>query len=86
MVWWGVVSKVRDSRYNAGRGNDWVKVTCRQRETLPIAAGFLRWNATPNSAPLRNSIHVSQNRSGVGSGYSQDGRMIHDGWRIQLEI
>src|ERR1700722_5599617 len=32
----GVVSKVRDSRYNSGRGNDWVKVTCRQRETLPI--------------------------------------------------
>src|SRR5258707_63068 len=24
----GVVSKVRNSRYNSGRGNDWVKVTC----------------------------------------------------------
>jgi bifunctional non-homologous end joining protein LigD len=35
----GVVSKVRDARYNSGRTNDWVKVTCRQRETLPIA-GF----------------------------------------------
>jgi bifunctional non-homologous end joining protein LigD len=35
----GVVSKVRDSRYNSGRGNDWVKKTCAQRETLPIA-GF----------------------------------------------
>lgn len=35
----GVVSKVRDSRYHSDRGNDWVKVTCRQRETLPIA-GF----------------------------------------------
>ena len=35
----GVVSKMRDSRYNSGRGNDWVKVTCRQRETLAIA-GF----------------------------------------------
>jgi bifunctional non-homologous end joining protein LigD len=35
----GVVSKVRDSRYNSGRGNDRVKVTCRQRETLAIA-GF----------------------------------------------
>jgi bifunctional non-homologous end joining protein LigD len=32
----GIVSKVRDSRYNSGRGNDW---TFRQRETLPIA-GF----------------------------------------------
>jgi bifunctional non-homologous end joining protein LigD len=35
----GVVSKVRDSRYNSGRVNDWVKKTCAQRETLPIA-GF----------------------------------------------
>jgi bifunctional non-homologous end joining protein LigD len=35
----GIVSKVRDSRYASGRNNDWVKVTCRQRETLPIA-GF----------------------------------------------
>jgi bifunctional non-homologous end joining protein LigD len=35
----GVVSKVRDSRYPSGRGNDWVKKTSQQRETLPIA-GF----------------------------------------------
>src|SRR6266849_1373811 len=35
----GVVSKVRDSRYRSGRSNDWVKKTCAQRETLPIA-GF----------------------------------------------
>jgi bifunctional non-homologous end joining protein LigD len=35
----GVVSKVRDGRYRSGRSNDWVKVTCQQRETLPIA-GF----------------------------------------------
>jgi bifunctional non-homologous end joining protein LigD len=35
----GVVSKVADSRYNSGRGNDWVKKTCAQRETLSIA-GF----------------------------------------------
>ena len=35
----GVVSKVRDSRYSSGRGNDWVKKTCAQRETPPIA-GF----------------------------------------------
>jgi bifunctional non-homologous end joining protein LigD len=25
----GVVSKVRDSCYNSGRGKDWIKVTCR---------------------------------------------------------
>jgi bifunctional non-homologous end joining protein LigD len=35
----GVVSKVRDSKYPAGRSNDWVKKTCAQRETLTIA-GF----------------------------------------------
>jgi bifunctional non-homologous end joining protein LigD len=35
----GVVSKVRDSKYASGRGNDWVKKTCAQRETLSIA-GF----------------------------------------------
>jgi bifunctional non-homologous end joining protein LigD len=40
----GVVSKVGDSRYNSGRGNDWVKVTCRQRETLPIAGFALKEN------------------------------------------
>jgi bifunctional non-homologous end joining protein LigD len=38
----GVVSKVRDSRYNSGRGNDWVKATCRQRETLRIAGFALK--------------------------------------------
>jgi bifunctional non-homologous end joining protein LigD len=26
----GVVSRVRDSRYSSGRGNDWVKKTCAQ--------------------------------------------------------
>ncbi|BAR58144.1 bifunctional non-homologous end joining protein LigD [Bradyrhizobium diazoefficiens] len=35
----GVVSKVRDSVYASGRGNNWVKKTCAQRETLTIA-GF----------------------------------------------
>jgi bifunctional non-homologous end joining protein LigD len=34
----GVASKVRDGRYASGRGNDWVKETCAQRETL--IAGF----------------------------------------------
>jgi bifunctional non-homologous end joining protein LigD len=40
----GVVSKVRDSRYISGRGNDWVKKTCAQRETLPIAGFALKEN------------------------------------------
>jgi bifunctional non-homologous end joining protein LigD len=40
----GVVSKIRDGRYNSGRGNDWVKKTCAQRETLPIAGFTLKEN------------------------------------------
>jgi bifunctional non-homologous end joining protein LigD len=40
----GVVSKVRDSRYLSGRVNDWVKKTCQQRETLPIAGFVLKAN------------------------------------------
>jgi bifunctional non-homologous end joining protein LigD len=35
---------VRDSRYNSGRINDWVKRTCAQRETLPIAGFALKEN------------------------------------------
>ena len=40
----GVVSKVRDSRYASGRGSVWVKKTCAQRETLPIAGFALKEN------------------------------------------
>jgi bifunctional non-homologous end joining protein LigD len=40
----GVVSKVRDSSYRSGRSNDWVKITCAQRETLPIAGFALDGN------------------------------------------
>jgi bifunctional non-homologous end joining protein LigD len=39
-----VVSKVRDSRYLSGRGRDWVKKTCAQRETLTVAAFALDGN------------------------------------------
>jgi bifunctional non-homologous end joining protein LigD len=36
--------KVRVSRYNSGRGNDWVKKACAQRETLPIAGFAIKEN------------------------------------------
>jgi bifunctional non-homologous end joining protein LigD len=60
----GVVSKVRDSSYISGRGNNWVKKTCAQRETLTIAGFALDGNdwtasisaaarATPWSMPVR---------------------------------
>jgi bifunctional non-homologous end joining protein LigD len=40
----GVVSKVRDSRYISGGANSWVKKTCAQRETLPVAGFALKQN------------------------------------------
>jgi bifunctional non-homologous end joining protein LigD len=40
----GVVSKVADSGYRSGRGNDWVKKSCAQRETLAIAGFALDGN------------------------------------------
>jgi hypothetical protein len=68
----GVVSKVRDSSYSSGRGNDWFKVTSRQRETLaivgftldgkkstvPISAGrgAQTWHRTSKVNPLRFAL------------------------------
>jgi bifunctional non-homologous end joining protein LigD len=46
----GVVSKVRDSRYPSDRTNDWVKVTCAQRETRPSRAS--RWTAASGTASM----------------------------------
>jgi ATP-dependent DNA ligase len=40
----GVVSKVLDSHYPSGRGRDWVKKTCAQRETQTIAGLALDGN------------------------------------------
>ena len=33
----GLVSKRKDSKYRSGRGMDWTKRTCRQRETFVVA-------------------------------------------------
>lgn len=40
----GLISKVRDSAYTSGRGNNWVKKTSVQRETLVIAGFALDGN------------------------------------------
>jgi bifunctional non-homologous end joining protein LigD len=53
----GVVSKVRDSRYPTDRTNDWVKVTCAQRETLPIAGFALDGNKW-------DGIYIGRERAG----------------------
>jgi bifunctional non-homologous end joining protein LigD len=69
----GVVSKVRDSHHPSGRGNDWVKKTCVQRETLPIAGFALKANkfeglsrrcrATTWSMPARSMTDPINHRS-----------------------
>src|ERR1700733_5080726 len=57
----GVVSKVRDSKYVSGRGNDWVKKTCAKRETL-FVAGFamkgtkFRWTVRRQARGRRANI------------------------------
>jgi bifunctional non-homologous end joining protein LigD len=53
----GVVSKVRDSRYPTDRTNDWVKITCAQRETLPIAGFALDGNKW-------DGIYIGRERAG----------------------
>ena len=53
----GVVSKVRDSSYSSGRANDWVKTTCAQRETLPIAGFAL-------DGKQFNGIYLGRRRGG----------------------
>ena len=65
----GVVSKVRDSRYPADRTNDWVKVTCAQREALPIAGFALKANKF----------------DGLYIGRRKDGDLIYKNSRAQLE-
>ena len=53
----GVVSKVRDSRYPMDRTNDWLKVTCAQRETLRIAGFALDGNKW-------NGIYIGREKAG----------------------
>jgi bifunctional non-homologous end joining protein LigD len=62
----GVVSKVADSRYISGRGNDWVKKTCAQRETLTIAGLRARRH--------QMGRHLSRPAQGQGSGLCRQGR------------
>jgi bifunctional non-homologous end joining protein LigD len=63
----GVVSKVRDSHYHSGRGNDWVKTTCSQRETLPIAGFAIKENKF-------DGIYVGRHR---GKNFVYAGKVDH---------
>jgi bifunctional non-homologous end joining protein LigD len=63
----GVVSKVRDSHYHSGRGNDWVKTTCSHRETLPIAGFAIKENKF-------DGIYVGRHR---GKNFVYAGKVDH---------
>lgn len=40
----GIVSKQLDGKYRSGRTDGWIKLTCRQRETLPIVGYAMKAN------------------------------------------
>lgn len=40
----GIVSKQRESPYRSGRTDTWIKLTCRQRETLPVVGYAMKEN------------------------------------------
>jgi bifunctional non-homologous end joining protein LigD len=49
----GVVSKVRDSRYVSGRGNNWAKKTCAQRCRSPALRSMVMSGRASMSAGPR---------------------------------
>ena len=71
----GVVSKVRDSHYSSGRGNDWVKKTCAQRETLTIAGFALdgsKWDGIYVGRRKGNNLGLRwQGRSRLRQGFGR---------------
>ena len=62
----GVVSKDRNAPYRSGRGRDWIKSKCSQRQEF-VVAGY---------------VPSSTSRSAIGSlvlGYHEKGRLVHAG-------
>jgi bifunctional non-homologous end joining protein LigD len=55
----GLVSKRRESRYQSGRNESWVKVTCRKRDTFWVA-GFI-----PAPAGSISAIYVARKVEGA---------------------
>jgi len=62
----GVVSKLRDSPYRSGRGKDWVKSKCSDRQEF-VVAGYV---PSTTSAQAIGSLVL---------GYYDDGRLVHAG-------
>jgi hypothetical protein len=96
----GVVSKVRDSAYASGRGNNWVKKTCAQRETLAIAGFALdegKWDgiywvgarATISSTPARSTTASTRSRpptSASASSRSPEDAGLREAGRAQRHL
>ncbi len=62
----GVVSKLRDAPYRSGRGNQWLKSKCADRQEF-IVAGY---------------VPSTTSREAIGSlvlGYREEGRLVHAG-------
>jgi len=72
----GIVSKQVDAPYRAGRGHDWLKVKCQQREEFVV----LGWTPPGGSRSGLGSLHLgfydAQGRlhyvGGAGTGFSGD--------------
>jgi bifunctional non-homologous end joining protein LigD len=77
----GVVSKVHDSRYSQGRSNDWITITCRQRETLPIAGFALKANKF-------DGIFIGRRRGDelIYAGKVDDGFTRHEAIELQTGL
>jgi ATP-dependent DNA ligase len=54
----GVASKVRDSRYQSGRSNDWARKICApRRQTLPICGLALKGSSTASISARQAPQH-----------------------------
>ena len=78
---------MRDSVYSSGRGNNWVKKTCAQRETLTIAGFALNGNDW-------DGIYLGRRNGGdlvyagkVDHGFTpQSEKELHDGFGSNSEV
>jgi bifunctional non-homologous end joining protein LigD len=72
----GIVCKLADAPYRAGRGHGWLKLKCREREELVV----LGWTPPDGSRTGFGSLHLGyydprgqlHYAGGVGSGFSDD--------------
>jgi bifunctional non-homologous end joining protein LigD len=68
----GIVSKREASRYQSDRTNDWIKTTCRQRETLVIVGYALKEGRFDGLYLGRRSGEALEYAGKVDHGFSRD--------------